>query len=101
MLENICAMGQCSDTSVRDPLLDSVLLFTYLVHFSFCYNLVLAKPGIQSIISLTLRDPLALSGISACARAHAHLLCICVCLPGVQTDLVKFKTVATVAARKM
>lgn len=101
MLENICAMGQCSDTSVRDPLPDLVLLFAQLVHFSFCYNLVLAEPGIQSILSLRLRDLLALSGTLACAYARAHLLCIYVYLPGVQTELVKFKIAATVPAHKM
>lgn len=41
MLENICATGQCSDTSVKVPLLESELLFAQLIHFSFCYNLIL------------------------------------------------------------
>lgn len=95
--ENFCAMGQCSDTTIRGPLLDSLLLFAQLVRFTFCYKLVLA-----------VNSPLEVKGPSCSRQKHgasacacAHLLCNYVCLPGAQNDLAKFKTVATVAPRKM
>lgn len=97
MLENICAVEQCSDTTVRGPLLDSVLLFAQLVHFSFCYNLVLAVN-----FPFEVKRPSCSRwkhGTSACACAY--LLCNYVCLPEAQTDLVEFTIVATVAPRKM
>lgn len=76
MLENLCGIEQYSDTIVRGPLLDLVLLFTQLVHFSFCYSLVLAELVIQSVLSLRLRGVLTLSRCTRLQLVHVHISCV-------------------------